>query len=195
MLVCDGSLDAVLGVLHAEEVLQRVLSGASIDLRTLLQPPIFVPATLSVFQLLESFRAARLHVALVLDEFGAIEGLVTPTDILEALVGDMPAHVDVEAAAIHQRDESSWLVDGTTSIEDLAQRIELPPPPEQEQGSYHTLAGFVMTRLSRVPRTGDRFAWNGFRFEVVDMDGRRVDKVLIERVPPAETTPPAEAVS
>jgi putative hemolysin len=186
LLVCDGSLDSVLGILYAEELLERTLAGEKVDLVTLLKPPLFVPSTLSVFQLLETFRSAHIHIALVLDEFGATEGLVTPTDILEALVGEMPAEPSQEPGPIHQRDEHSWLVDGTTPIEDLAREIPLPELPEDELGSYHTLAGFVMTRLSRVPRTGDRFLWNGFGFEVVDMDGHRVDKVLIERAAPPE---------
>jgi putative hemolysin len=122
-------------------------------------------------------------VALALDEFGATEGLVTATDILEGLVGAIPGEPQTEPGPIHQRDEHSWLVDGTTSIEDLAREVSLPAMPESEAGTYHTLAGFVMTRLARVPRTGDRFQWNGYSFEVVDMDGRRVDKVLVVRFP------------
>lgn len=188
MLVCDGSLDAVLGLLHAEELLEQILAGHPIDLRALLRPPQFVPSTMSVFQLLETFRSSHVHVALVLDEFGATEGLVTPTDILEALVGEIPGSPQTEPGPIHQRDDNSWLVDGTISIEDLTTALQLPAVSDQESGTYHTLAGFVMTRLARVPHTGDRFSWNGFTFEVVDMDGRRVDKVLIERpsLPPDE---------
>jgi putative hemolysin len=185
LLVCNGALDAVLGILHAEDLLERMLASAEIDIAALLKPPLFVPSTLSVFQLLETFRSAHAQIALVLDEFGAIEGLVTPSDILEALVGDIPGHPSAEPGPIHQRDERSWLVDGTTGIEDLGRELPLPPVPEDEQGSYDTLAGFVMTRLARVPHAGDRFQWSGFSFEVVDMDGRRVDKVLIERQPPA----------
>ncbi len=181
VLVCDGSLDTVLGIVHAEELLARKLAGSPVDLRTLLRPPVYVPATLSVFQLLEQFRSTHVHVALVLDEYGAIEGLVTSTDILEGLVGEMPAEPSQEPGPIHQRDDGSWLVDGTASMDDLVREAALPAPPADEAGTYHTLAGFVMTRLARVARTGDRFTWEGFRFEVVDMDGRRVDKVLVAR--------------
>jgi putative hemolysin len=191
ILVCDGELDKVLGIASAEEMLAVLLDGRTVaDLRKLLQPPflktpMFVPDTLSVFHLLETFRSTRVHVALVLDEFGAIEGLVTPADILEGLVGEIPS----EPASVHgpivQRGERSWLVDGATSIDDLQANLEVPAIPEQEQGTYQTLAGLVMSRLARVPREGDRFTWGDLRFEVVDMDGRRVDKVLIEREPPA----------
>ncbi|MGE3843418.1 MAG: hemolysin family protein [Vicinamibacterales bacterium] len=183
LLVCEGSADAVLGVIHAEELLEHTLGGNAVDLKKLLHPPLFVPLTMSVFQLLESFRSSHIHVAIVLDEFGATAGIVTPTDILEALVGDIPASPGGDGGPIVQRDPDSWLVDGTTPIEDLVRELSLPPTPEQESGTYHTLAGFVMTRLSRIPHTGDRFAWNAFDFEVVDMDGRRVDKVLVRRLP------------
>jgi putative hemolysin len=181
-LVCDGSLDAVLGVLHAEDLLEAMLAGRRPDIAALLRPPLFVPATLSVFELLERFRSSRVHVALVLDEFGAIEGLVTPTDILEGLVGEMPAEEAPEAGPMVQREDGSWLVDGTTPLEDLGTAVSLPPVPAGEEGAYRTLAGLVMTRLGRVPRVGDRVVWGGYRLEVVDMDGRRVDKVLIEPV-------------
>jgi putative hemolysin len=191
VVVCEGELDKVVGIAFAEELLARLLDGQAVeDLLRLLQPPLlktpmFVPDTLSVFHLLEAFRASRVHFALVLDEFGAIEGLVTPADILEGLVGEIPS----EPASIHgpivQRDERSWLVDGATSIDDLQASLDMPTVPEQEQGAYQTLAGFVMSRLARVPREGDRFTWGNLRFEVVDMDGRRVDKVLVERHPPA----------
>ncbi len=181
VLVCDGNLDTVLGVVHAEELLARNLAGTPVDLRPLLKPPLYVPATLSVFQLLEQFRSTHVHMALLLDEYGAIEGVVTSTDILEGLVGEMPAEPSIEPGPIHRRDQGSWLVDGTASMDDLVREVELTAPPDEEEGTYHTVAGFVMTRLARVARTGDRFTWKGFRFEVIDMDGRRVDKVLVER--------------
>jgi putative hemolysin len=150
-----------------------------------LQTPQFVPATLSVFQLIDRFRHSPVHFALVLDEFGAIEGLVTPTDVLESLVGEIPSEPDAAAGPITTREDGSWLVDGAMPFEDLVAELSLTPLPDEEEGAYQTLAGFVMTRLARVPRAGDRFAWGDLRFEVVDMDGRRVDKVLIERVPTA----------
>jgi putative hemolysin len=181
ILVCDGELDKVLGVARAEQLLERVLAGDGVDLRPLLVSPVFVPATMSVFHLVETLRSSRTHLALVLDEFGAIEGLVTSTDVLEGLVGEIPTEPSGEPGPILQRDDRSWLVDGITPIDDLSAAIELPPIPEAEQGTYQTLAGLVMTRLARVPHTGDRFDWGDLAFEVVDMDGRRIDKVMIER--------------
>jgi putative hemolysin len=183
IVVCDGELDKVLGVVRSEELLAAVLAGGPVDLKPLLQAPKFVPATMSVFQLIEAFKASHTPLALVLDEFGAIEGLVTSTDVLEGLVGEMPTEPSEAAGPIIRRDERSWLVDGTTPVDDLRAAIELPETPENEEGTYQTLAGLVMTRLGRVPREGDRFTWGTLSFEVVDMDGRRVDKVMIERQP------------
>ncbi len=184
ILFCDGSLEQVLGFARAEALLAQLLAGGPLDVTTALQTPLEVPSTLSVHQLLDRFRATHVHFALVLDEFGAIEGLVTPTDVLESLVGEIPSQPDEDGAPVTRREDGSWLVDGAIRLEDLAEDVDLGPLPQDEEGSYHTLAGFVMTRLSRVPRAGDYFSWGAYRFEVVDMDGRRVDKVLIARAEP-----------
>lgn len=183
LLVCDGSLDTVLGHVHVEELLEPLLEGKPIDLRDILELPLFVPATMSVFRLLETFKSSRVHIAVVLDEFGAVDGLVTPTDILEGLVGDMPIEAQGEGGPVTLREDGSWLVDGTLPIEQLEREIPMPAVPESEAGAYQTTAGLVMTRLGRVPRAGDHFTWESLRFEVVDMDGRRVDKVLISPLP------------
>lgn len=189
ILFCDGSLEKVVGYARAEELLSQLLGGGRFEPTASLTPPLYVPATLSVHQLLDRFRGTHVHFALVLDEFGAIEGLVTPTDVLESLVGDIPSEPDEQFTAVTRREDGSWLVDGSIRLEDLAEHVDLGPLPEGEAGTYHTLAGFVMTRLSRVPRTGDHFTWGPFRLEVVDMDGRRVDKVLVERVVPEDPAP------
>jgi putative hemolysin len=189
ILFCDGGLDTVLGVARTEDLLGALLAGDALDVTAVLKPPVFVPATLSVYQLLDRFRESRVHLALVLDEFGAIEGLVTPTDILESLVGEIPTERQEESGPIIVREDGSWLVDGAIPLDDLRASIDLPALPAQEEGAYQTLAGFVMTRLARVPRAGDRFTWNDWRFEVMDMDGRRVDKVLVERQSPEPPTP------
>lgn len=195
LLFCDGSLDAVLGVVRSEDVLTQLLTQSQIDLRSMLKPPMFVPATLSAFQLVESFRASKMHVALVLDEFGAVEGIVTPSDVLQGLVGELQSDANAgEDPYIVSRADGSWLVDGITPIEEVTQAVDLPSMPEDEAGSYQTLAGFVMTRLARVPNAGETFDFGGFRFEVIDMDGRRVDKVLVSRIPSdaGDATEPAD---
>jgi putative hemolysin len=179
LLVCDGELDKVVGIAFAEDLLDAALSGRPVDLRTIARPPVYLPATLSVFEIVKQFRAAHAHVGLVLDEFGAIEGIVTSADILEGLVGELPSAPSEEAGPITRRHDGSYLVDGVIAVDDLASAIELPPIPEDEQGQYETLAGLVMTRLGRVPQAGDGFTWAHLRVEVVDMDGLRVDKVLI----------------
>jgi putative hemolysin len=185
LLVCDGELDTVVGVAFAEDLLEATLSGRLVELRSVARPPVYVPATLSVFEIVGQFRAAHAHVGLVLDEFGAIEGIVTSADILEGLVGEMPSQPSEEAGPITRRHDGSWLVDGVIAVDDLASAIELPPFPEDEQGQYQTLAGLVMTRLGRVPQAGDGFTWAHLRIEVMDMDGLRVDKVLITDERPA----------
>jgi putative hemolysin len=136
---------------------------------------------MGIFKLLEALKASHRHMAIVLDEFGAVEGLVTVTDLLEAFVGSLPTDEDGERAIVI-RPDGSWLVDGATTITDVLSDLGLDELPEGEAGTYHTLGGFVMARLGRIPRTADTFEWGGMRFEVVDMDGRRIDKVLIHRL-------------
>jgi putative hemolysin len=178
-IVCQGELDNVVGTVRAADLLPIVLRGHEIALRSLVQEPLFVPDSMRGFQLLEAFRASHKHVALVMDEFGAVGGLVTATDLLEALVGELPASASEAAGPFIQRADGSWLVDGSASIEAVTSKFELPPLPEDEAGAYHTIGGFVMARLGRVPECADTFQWGDYRFEVMDMDGRRVDKVLM----------------
>lgn len=183
-IVCQGDLDNVVGTVRAADLLPVMLKGDHIDLRTLTKEPLFVPDSMRGFPLLEAFRASHKHVAIVMDEFGAVEGLVTSTDLLEALVGELPADASEAAGPFVQRADGSWLVDGSASMEEVSAKFELPPLPEEEAGAYHTIGGFVMARLGRVPECADRFDWGGLRFEVVDMDGRRVDKVMVTPMAP-----------
>jgi putative hemolysin len=182
-VVCNGGLDNVLGIVWAAELLPVAMRGRAIDLRSLIREALFVPDSMLALQLLESFRASHRHVAMVMDEFGAVEGLVTVTDLLEALVGHLPASASEAASQFAVRADGSWLIDGAVSMEDVATKLGLPDLPEEEIGAYHTLAGFVLARMGRVPKAADRFEWGGFRFEVVDMDGRRIDKMLVQRIP------------
>jgi putative hemolysin len=133
-------------------------------------------------QLLESFRDAHKHTALVMDEYGAVEGLVTVTDLLTAIVGDIPTDPSEAHGLFVSRADGTWLVDGSAPMEQVVERFGLDPLPVEEAGAYHTIGGFVMARLGRVPRAADHFEWGGMRFEVIDMDGRRIDKVLVSRV-------------
>jgi len=184
--VAQGSLDNVIGIVQAKDLLTRCLAAAKIDLKENLRPPLFVPEALPALKLLEMFKKSRTHLALVVDEYGGVEGLVTLNDILEDLVGDV-ASVDMpEERQVVQRPDGSWLIDGKLQIDDLKEVLNIPKLPEEESGSYQTLGGLVMLQVGRVPVTGDVFEAAGHRFEVVDMDGKRVDKVLVSRVRKAE---------
>jgi putative hemolysin len=183
--VGQGSLDNVLGVVQAKDLLTRCLAGSKMDLKETLRPPLFVPEGVPALKLLEMFKKSRTHMALVVDEYGGVEGLVTLNDILEDLVGDV-ASVDMpEEKQIVTRADGSWLIDGKILIDDLKELLEVPKLPDEESGSYQTLGGLVMLQMGRVPVSGDMFETDAFRFEVVDMDGKRVDKVLVSRRPSA----------
>ncbi|MGE3277037.1 MAG: hemolysin family protein [Vicinamibacterales bacterium] len=180
-VVCHKELDNVAGTVRSAELLPIVLTGEPLRLAPLVREPLFVPDSMRAFQLLEAFRASHKHVAIVMDEFGAVEGLVTVTDLLEGLVGDLPGDASEAEGPFIERADGSWLVEGSANIEDVVSHLGMPELPPEELGAYHTLAGFIMTRLGRIPRTSDGCDWGGFRFEVVDMDGRRIDKVLVTR--------------
>jgi putative hemolysin len=182
MPVCEGTLDNILGVVKARDLLARVLAGKPLDLRSEMRSPLYVPETRTALQLLELFKQSATHIAMVVDEHGALEGLVTMNDVLEAMVGEMPAHHRrVESLAV-QREDGSWLLDGRMPISDFKELFSIERLPREEEGGYHTLAGFIMTYLGRLPSASDHFVWNNLRIEVVDMDRRRIDKVLVNRI-------------
>ena len=177
-----GSFDNVLGFVSAKDVLNQSLSSQPINIRQALGPPLFVPETASALKVLDLFKREGAHFALVTDEYGGIQGMVTDWDILEAIVGELPSRGEPNEPEVTVRDDGSWLVDGLLNIDRLEEILEMDTTPEEESGRYHTVSGFVMTRLGGIPAVGQHFEWKGFRFEVMDMDGRRVDKVLISRV-------------
>jgi putative hemolysin len=184
--VCDGSLDKVLGVIHAKQALAQVAKGQLPDFSTNLHPCIYVPETLTGMELLEHFRASSIHMAFVIDEYGEVEGIVTLQDVLEAVTGEFTPRNAEDAWAV-QREDGSWLLDGAIPIPEMKDRLELKEVPEEDKGRYHTLSGMVMLLLGRVPATGDQVDWAGWRFEVVDMDEKRIDKVLAEPLVGAES--------
>jgi putative hemolysin len=181
-VVCHGGLDEVLGIVRSADLLPLAFRGERIDLRKLTREALFVPDSMPAVHLLESFRGSHKHVALVMDEYGAVEGLVTVTDLLTAIVGELPVDATEAQGPFVARGDGSWLVDGSAAMEEVAAHFGLDSLPEEEAGAYHTIGGFVMARLGRVPKAADRFDWGGMRFEVMDMDGRRIDKVLVARV-------------
>jgi putative hemolysin len=182
MPVCQGTLDNILGVVKARDLLAKILSGEPLDLRATLRQPLYVPETRTGLQLLELFKGSTTHMAMVVDEHGALEGLVTMNDVLETIVGSLPAQPGQAESYAVQREDGSWLLDGRLPIADFKEIFSIDRLPREEEGHYHTLAGFIMTYLGRVPSASDHFVWNGLRVEVVDMDRRRVDKVLVSRL-------------
>ncbi len=186
--VCRGSLDDVQGVLNAAKLLQPMASGVPVEIAQYMAPPVFVPETLSGMELLEHFRVSRTDLVFVVDEYGAVQGVITERDLLEAITGEFGAPSDEDAWAI-KRDDGSWLLDGLIPVPEFKDRLELKELPEEGRGRYNTLAGMIMLLLGRLPRTADSVEWAGWRFEVVDLDGKRVDKVLAARTEtPGEET-------
>jgi len=185
--LCQDGWNNVIGLLSIADLLDQSLSGTPIDLRSLARPAGFVPDSVTVMDLLEHFKRNRSELALVVDEYGEIEGLVTLNDVLEALVGDLPALDEEASQDVVRRDDGSWLIDGSISLDQLREAIGFPGIfPDEEQGGYHTVAGLVMTMLGRIPRVSDHFVLQGYRFEVVDMDEKRVDRILVVREPTSQ---------
>ena len=180
--VCRGSLDDVIGVVAAHTLLPPLAQGQQPDLNAHLKPPVFVPETLSGMELLEHFRQTSADMVFVVDEYGAVQGVITERDLLEAITGEFVGADPGEEAWATQRQDGSWLMDGLIPIPELKDRLEMKEVPEEERGRYNTLAGMVMLLLGRLPATGDSVEWDGWRFEVVDLDGKRVDKLLVQRL-------------
>lgn len=191
--VCRDDLDNVLGIVKARDLLLPLLENRPIRLEECLQPTTFIPETTLASRALEIFKESGREMLLVVNEFGSVQGLITLNDILSEIVGDISGE---EAQAI-QRQDGSWLLDGMLSVDDFKELFQLSHLPQEEE--YETLGGFVMTHLGRIPQVADHFEWQGLRFEVMDMDGRRVDKILVTTLPkppekksePGEKTAPA----
>jgi putative hemolysin len=188
--VCRGGLDNVLGVIEAKDLMRRALLGEELKLSAAIRQVKYIPKSLSSVQLLEEFRRSKISLALVVDEYGEVAGLATLKDVLEAIVGDMPSEEpwEEEPDAV-QREDGSWLLDGMLTVEKFKQLLAVGELPESEDGNYHTIGGFVMEHLGRVPRSADHFEWGGLHFEVVDMDRNRVDKILVSRLDRAASPP------
>lgn len=177
--VCEGSADNVIGVVHVKNLWAQNLTHHPSDLKTSLQKSLFVPESMPVFKALEAFRQSRAQLALVVDEFGGIEGLVTTNDILEAIVGDLPEPGESLEPLIKQREDGSYLVDGSMLIAEFKKAFAISHLPGEEDEWYQTVGGFVMSQLGKIPRVSDKFEWQGLKIEVLDMDRNRVDKILV----------------
>jgi putative hemolysin len=180
--VCRGGLDDVLGLISAQALLQRVMQDKPLALTEGLLAAVFVPETLSGMELLDHFRASNAQFVFVVDEYGEVQGMITVRDVLEAITGEFTTPSNEDSWGV-QRTDGSWLFDGLIPVPELKDRLALKALPEEDRGRYNTLAGMVMLLLGRLPRTADAVEWDGWRFEVVDLDGKRVDKVLANLLP------------
>ncbi len=188
--VCQEGLDNVLGVTYVNDLLSRALRNQPFDLTLELRQPLFVPENTRSLQVLELFKETGNHMALVVDEYGVIQGLVTLNDILQAIIGDVPGQDDEDEQQPMQREDGSWLLDGSMDIDEVHELLDVDELPGEQRGNYHTLGGFVITYLGRIPKATDHFEWSNLRFEVVDMDKNRVDKVMVSPIGRPEPSPP-----
>lgn len=175
--VRQNTLDVILGIVKARDLLLASLSGKEIKLKDLLKPAFYIPETMSAAKALEIFKEKGTEMLLVIDEFGGLQGLLTVNDVIEEIVGQ----IELEEPQATQRQDGSWLLDGMLEVDEFKEIFNLPVLPHEDE--YETLSGFVMLTLGRVPQSADQFEWHGLRFEVIDMDGRRVDKVLVTTLP------------
>jgi putative hemolysin len=188
--VAQGGLDNIVGIVRARDLLSQVFSGHSLDLSAIMQQPLFVPESMTALELLEAFKDYPTHVAVVFDEYGGTQGLVTLNNVLEAIVGEIPKLGEDSDNEVVQREDGSWLLGGSLPVDELLDIIQLDSLPEAERGEFTTLGGFVMARLGKIPAPAESFIYGRHRFEVVDMDGHRVDKVLVSRVDDKAPEPP-----
>jgi putative hemolysin len=183
VVVCRGGMDHIVGILRTSDLLKDALSGKPIAVEQSLRPPLFVPEGVTTTHLLENFRKSRQQCALIVDEYGELQGMVTLTDVLTSIVGELPTSDILEEQDIVVRDDGSWLIDGSVTIERMKFVLEADDElPGEEENAYNTLGGFVMYVLGDIPKAADHFEEAGYRFEVMDMDKNRVDKVLVIRL-------------
>ncbi len=180
--VFEGNRDAIIGIISVKSIYANLAAGASAKVADLTTPPLIVPESQTVMQLLEVFKKVRKPVALVADEYGSVSGLVTLHDVLQAVVGDVASQHQRLRPEMREREDGSWLIDGLYDVTELEEKLEGATFPDEAGHDYQTLAGFVVSHLSRVPAEAEYFEWSGYRFEIVDMDRHRVDKVLVTKI-------------
>lgn len=187
--VCRGDRSQVIGVVHSGDLFEQAIRRnalSGIDIAAVMKPPLYVPESLSAMNLLETLKKNRAERVMVVDEYGEIEGMVTLNDVLGALVGDVSEVDDEQDADAVKRDDGSWLMDGGISFHRFRDLLDTKVRfPEESAGSYHTLAGFVVTQFGHIPTASEHFEWEGYRFEVVDMDRNRIDRLLVSAVAPS----------
>jgi putative hemolysin len=189
--VCRGGLDDVVGVIHLPRMLALQAEGNNETLMRHVQPAVFVPETLTGMELLEQFRERATRMVFVVDEYGVVQGLLTPLDMLEAITGELSPHAAVDAWAT-QREDGAWLIDGAMPVTELKSRLDIDELPDEDKGRYNTVAGLMQTVAGELLAQADSVECAGWRFEVLVLDGRRIDQVLISRLPEAETVVEAD---
>ena len=177
--VYKQDLDNIVGIVSIKDLWAQSITGKGRELHSILLPPLFVPETVQALKVLELFKQSGTHVALVIDEYGTVQGIVTLHDILEVIVGDLPSSNSPEDSDAVRRDDGSWLIDGLLPVDRFKEIFKFEALPEEDTGQYHTVAGFLLFHLNHMPSTGSRFEWSGWQFEVIDMDGHRIDKLLV----------------
>lgn len=178
--LCEDTLDNVLGVVRIQDILTQIIAGKTLHLKAVVRQPLFLPESVQSLKLLEEFKKTGKDTALLLDEYGGLQGLITATDVLKAIVGEV-SYLAVPKAV--RRPDGSWLVDGMLPLDEFKDVLKLGQLPDEETRSFETAGGFVMALLGHVPSEGDTINWNQYRFEILDMDGLRTDKILITPLP------------
>ena len=177
--VCKGDLDTMLGAVHIKDLLEMARSGKPLDLRHNLKQPLIVPESKPALQLLDMFKKTGVHIAMVVNEFGGIEGIITLGDMLEALVGYLFTDVQTDTLDAVQNPDGSWILDGTLPIDECREFLRMRSWPGEDEGRFQTLAGFIMDQLGHIPRPGEKLRWSGLQFEVLAMDRNRIARVLV----------------
>ncbi len=176
--VCRNSLDDVIGIINTKKFLQTLLQNEQVDWHAMVEKALFIPETMKAFRVLEQFKANKIRIAVVVDEFGTVQGLVSMKDLFEAMVGDLQEAAE-EDAEIVEREDGSYLIDALIPFDEFVSYFELPDIDPEERAGFHTLGGLIFNIARQIPKTGETFSWNGMHFEIVDMDGNRIDKVLV----------------
>lgn len=182
--VCQESLDDVLGIVHVKDLLAQ--SNEAFDLTSVLRQPLFLAESTHALKVLELLKKTGNQLALVVNEYGVTQGLVTLNDVVEVIIGDIPFEDEEQEQEAIQREDGSWLMDGRLSIDEFKELLDIEELPGEERDNYQTVGGFVITQLGHIPKSSNHFVWDGFRLEVMDMDGNRVDKVLVIPPPPTQ---------
>jgi putative hemolysin len=177
LLVCDGTVDNPVGFLHTKDLLPLALRGADLDLAPLVTPPLMVPDRTPVLLLLERFQREGVHMGVVIDEYSSLEGIVTVTDVLEAIAGELPERGDISSPMLVAREDGSWLVDGAMPVDEFEDKTGIRRL--RSKGAFHTMAGFMLNQLGHLPKAGEFVFYEKHRFEVIDMDGLRIDKLMV----------------